>query len=126
MLTIVAYILFTFTVTEKRMVMRRRMNSLDSMANTQAIDALINYETVKYFNNEAYEINRYDENLGKWVDSSVKNQISLNFLNAGQGVIITLGITILLWMSADRVVQGSMTVGDVVLVSAYLTQLYAP
>ena len=126
MLTIIAYILFTFTVTEKRMVMRRRMNSLDSMANTQAIDALINYETVKYFNNEAYEINRYDENLGKWVDSSVKNQVSLNILNAGQGVIITTGITILLWMSADRVVQGSMTVGDVVLVSAYLTQLYAP
>ncbi|MBK1779786.1 ABC transporter ATP-binding protein/permease [Advenella sp. WQ 585] len=126
MLTIIAYILFTFTVTEKRMVMRRRMNSLDSMANTQAIDALINYETVKYFNNEAYEINRYDENLSKWVDSSVKNQISLNILNAGQGVIITTGITILLWMSADRVVQGSMTVGDVVLVSAYLTQLYAP
>ncbi len=126
MLTIVAYILFTFTVTEKRMVMRRRMNSLDSMANTQAIDALINYETVKYFNNEAYEINRYDENLGKWVDSSVKNQVSLNLLNAGQGVIITTGITILLWMAADRVVQGSMTVGDVVLVSAYLTQLYAP
>lgn len=126
MLTIVAYILFTLAVTEKRMVMRRRMNSLDSMANTQAIDALINYETVKYFNNEAYEINRYDENLGKWVDSSVKNQVSLNFLNAGQGVIITVGITVLLWMSADRVVQGSMTVGDVVLVSAYLTQLYAP
>ncbi|NLY33961.1 MAG: ABC transporter ATP-binding protein/permease [Alcaligenaceae bacterium] len=126
MLTIIAYILFTFTVTEKRMVMRRRMNSLDSMANTQAIDALINYETVKYFNNEAYEINRYDENLGKWVDSSVKNQVSLNFLNAGQGVIITTGITVLLWMAADRVVQGSMTVGDVVLVSAYLTQLYAP
>ncbi|MFV9474025.1 ABCB family ABC transporter ATP-binding protein/permease [Advenella sp. RU8] len=126
MLTIVAYILFTLAVTEKRMVMRRRMNSLDSMANTQAIDALINYETVKYFNNEAYEINRYDENLGKWVESSVKNQVSLNFLNAGQGVIITVGITVLLWMSADRVVQGSMTVGDVVLVSAYLTQLYAP
>ncbi|MFA5704379.1 MAG: ABC transporter ATP-binding protein/permease [Advenella sp.] len=126
MLTIVAYILFTLAVTEKRMVMRRRMNSLDSMANTQAIDALINYETVKYFNNEAYEINRYDENLGKWVDSSVKNQVSLNFLNAGQGVIITVGITVLLWMSADRVVQGGMTVGDVVLVSAYLTQLYAP
>lgn len=124
--TIAAYIVFTLVVTEKRMVMRRRMNTLDSMANTQAIDALINYETVKYFNNESYEINRYDTNLGGWVDSAVKNQISLNLLNAGQGIIITLGMVVLLWMSADRVTNGVMTVGDIVLISAYLTQLYAP
>lgn len=124
--TIASYILFTLIVTERRMVMRRRMNSLDSMANTQAIDALINYETVKYFNNESYEINRYDSNLGHWVDSAVKNQISLNLLNAGQGIIITLGMVTLLWMSASRVTTGEMTVGDIVLISAYLTQLYAP
>ncbi|MGH8843457.1 MAG: ABCB family ABC transporter ATP-binding protein/permease, partial [Advenella sp.] len=124
--TIAAYIVFTLVVTERRMVMRRRMNSLDSMANTQAIDALINYETVKYFNNESYEINRYDTNLGDWVDSAVKNQISLNLLNAGQGVIITLGMVVLLWMAASRVTTGQMTVGDIVLISAYLTQLYAP
>ncbi len=124
--TIASYILFTLIVTERRMVMRRRMNSLDSMANTQAIDALINYETVKYFNNESYEINRYDTNLGQWVDSAVKNQISLNLLNAGQGIIITLGMVTLLWMSASRVTTGEMTVGDIVLISAYLTQLYAP
>ena len=124
--TIAAYIVFTLVVTEKRMVMRRRMNTLDSMANTQAIDALINYETVKYFNNESYEINRYDTNLGSWVDSAVKNQVSLNLLNAGQGIIITLGMVVLLWMSADRVTSGVMTVGDIVLISAYLTQLYAP
>src|SRR5690606_36591444 len=76
--------------------------------------------------NEGYELNRYDTNLGKWVDSAVKNQVSLNFLNMGQGVIITVGITLLLWLSAAGVVEQTMSVGDVVLVSAYLTQLYAP
>lgn len=124
--TISAYIIFTLVVTEKRMVYRRSMNDLDSKANSKAIDALINYETVKYFGNERYELNRYDSNLSKWVDSAVKNQVSLNFLNMGQGVIITVGITLLLWLSAKGVVTQTMTVGDVVLVSAYLTQLYAP
>tara|TARA_A100000171_G_scaffold41497_4_gene42335 strand:+ start:216 stop:2048 length:1833 start_codon:yes stop_codon:yes gene_type:complete len=124
--TIATYIAFTLIVTEKRMVYRRSMNDLDSKANSKAIDALINYETVKYFGNEKYEIDRYDTNLGKWVDSAVKNQVSLNFLNMGQGVIITAGITLLLWLSALGVVNQTMTVGDVVLVSAYLTQLYAP
>lgn len=124
--TIAAYIVFTLVVTEKRMVFRRTMNSLDSAANSKAIDALLNYETVKYFGNERYEVDRYDHNLARWVDSSVKNQVSLNFLNVGQSVIITIGVTLLLWLSADRVVAQTMTVGDVVLVSAYLTQLYAP
>ncbi|PLC49528.1 metal ABC transporter permease [Pollutimonas subterranea] len=124
--TIAAYIAFTLLVTEKRMVYRRSMNDLDSKANSKAIDALINYETVKYFGNEGYELDRYDTNLGKWVDSAVKNQVSLNFLNMGQGVIITTGITLLLWLSAEGVVNNTMSVGDVVLVSAYLTQLYAP
>lgn len=124
--TIAAYILFTLVVTEKRMVYRRTMNTLDSAANSKAIDALLNYETVKYFGNERYEVDRYDHNLARWVDSSVKNQVSLNVLNVGQSVIITVGVTLLLWLSADRVVAQTMTVGDVVLVSAYLTQLYAP
>ncbi|NLY28446.1 MAG: ABC transporter ATP-binding protein/permease [Alcaligenaceae bacterium] len=124
--TIAAYIVFTLVVTEKRMVYRRSMNDLDSKANTKAVDALINYETVKYFGNEAYELERYDANLGKWVDSAVRSQVSLNLLNMGQGVIITIGVTLLLWLSARGVVNQSMSVGDVVLVSAYLTQLYAP
>ncbi len=124
--TIASYVAFTLLVTEKRMVYRRSMNDLDSKANSKAIDALLNYETVKYFGNESYEVQRYDRNLGKWADSAVKNQVSLNLLNMGQGTIITLGISLLLWLSADGVVQGHMTVGDVVLVSAYLTQLYAP
>lgn len=124
--TIAAYVAFTLLVTERRMVYRRSMNDLDSKANSKAIDALINYETVKYFGNEAYEVDRYDRNLGRWADSAVKNQISLNLLNMGQGAIISIGISLLLWLSADGVVKGTMSVGDVVLVSAYLTQLYAP
>ncbi len=126
MVTIVLYVVFTFTVTERRLVTRRQMNTLDSMANTKAIDALMNYETVKYFDNEGYEINRYQENMQGWVNSSVKNQVSLNFLNAGQSAIITAGTLALLWMAAARVYSGQMTVGDVVLVSTYLTQLYVP
>lgn len=124
--TIAAYILFTLLVTERRMVYRRAMNDLDSKANSKAIDALINYETVKYFGNESYELQRYDRHLESWVTSAVRNQVSLNLLNMGQGVIITIGITLLLWLSAQGVVAGNMSVGDVVLVSAYLTQLYAP
>src|SRR5690606_10671249 len=90
--TIASYVAFTLLVTEKRMVYRRSMNDLDSKANSKAIDALINYETVKYFGNEGYELDRYDRNLGKWVDSAVKNQVSLNFLNMGQALIITVGV----------------------------------
>ncbi len=126
LLTIAAYILFTLLVTERRMVYRRTMNTLDSQANGKAIDAMLNYETVKYFGNEAYESSRYEQDMRHWEDSAVRNQVSLNLLNMGQGLIITAGMTALLWQSARGVVQGHMTVGDVVLVSAYLTQLYAP
>jgi len=124
--TITAYIVFTLVITEKRMRLRRQMNELDSQANTRAIDALLNYETVKYFGCEEYEYRRYDENLGRWVKAAIRNQVSLNLLNMGQAVIITLGVTSLLWMSAAGVVDQRLSVGDVVLVSAYLTQLYAP
>lgn len=126
LVTIAVYVIFTFAVTERRLVTRRQMNTLDSMANSKAIDALMNYETVKYFDNEGYEINRYQENMQGWVNSSVKNQVSLNFLNSGQSIIITLGTLTLLWMAALRVYAGEMSVGDVVLVSTYLTQLYVP
>ena len=124
--TIVAYIAFTLTVTEWRTVFRRSMNELDSKANSKAIDALINYETVKYFNNERYESARYDQNLAAWEASAIKNQVSLSFLNAGQGLIIVAGVTALMVLAARGVVAREMTVGDVVLVSTYLTQLYAP
>ncbi|BAK77391.1 ABC transporter, ATP-binding/permease protein [Pseudogulbenkiania sp. NH8B] len=124
--TIAVYITFTLTVTEWRTVFRRSMNELDSKANAKAIDALINYETVKYFNNEAYESARYDTNLAAWEESAIKNQVSLSFLNAGQGVIIAAGTTLIMVLAARGVVDHTMTVGDVVLVSAYLTQLYSP
>nr|WP_294863742.1 ABC transporter ATP-binding protein/permease [uncultured Pseudogulbenkiania sp.] len=124
--TIAVYITFTLIVTEWRTVFRRSMNELDSKANAKAIDALINYETVKYFNNEAYESARYDTNLAAWEESAIKNQVSLSFLNAGQGVIIAAGTTLIMVLAARGVVDHTMTVGDVVLVSAYLTQLYSP
>lgn len=124
--TIASYIAFTLFVTEWRMVFRRSMNDLDSKANARAIDGLLNYETVKYFGNEGFEIRRYDDNLRSWSASAVKNQVSLNFLNAGQGAIIAVGVTILMGLAAQGVVDGSMSVGDLVLVNAYLLQLYAP
>ena len=124
--TIAVYIGFTLVVTEWRTVFRRTMNDLDSKANAKAIDALINYETVKYFGNEGWEAARYDEGLARWEASAVKNQVSLSLLNAGQGVIIAGGVTSVMVMAARGVVAGTMTVGDVVLVASYLTQLWSP
>lgn len=124
--TIASYIGFTLWVTEWRMVFRRSMNDLDSKANSRAIDALLNFETVKYFGNERWEIQRYDNSLSAWEHSAIKNQVSLNLLNAGQGAIIAAGVTGLMWLAASGVVDGSMSVGDLVLVNAYLIQLYAP
>jgi len=124
--TIGVYIAFTLAVTEWRTVFRRSMNDLDSRANAKAIDALINYETVKYFNNERYESGRYDRNLAQWEASAIKNQVSLSMLNAGQGAIIAIGVTLIMAMAARGVVRHAMSVGDVVLVATYITQLYAP
>lgn len=120
------YITFTMVMTEWRMKYRRTMNEMDSRANTRAIDSLINYETVKYFGNENYEARRYDENLVHWEDAAVKNQTSLSMLNAGQGAIIAGGITLLLFMAADGVTQGTMTLGDLVLINTFLLQLFMP
>ncbi|QLG87907.1 ABC transporter ATP-binding protein/permease [Chitinibacter bivalviorum] len=124
--TIVLYIGFTLGITEWRMHFRREMNDLDSKANTRAIDSLINYETVKYFGNERWEAERYDLSLAKWETAAVKNQVSLSFLNAGQATIIALGVTLLVGMAANGVVKGTMTLGDLVLVNAFLLQLYGP
>ncbi|NLR76063.1 MULTISPECIES: ABCB family ABC transporter ATP-binding protein/permease [Leeia] len=120
------YIAFTLGVTEWRMVFRRTMNDMDSKANSKAIDALINYETVKYFGNEAYESRRYDQNLQVWERAAVKNQVSLAFLNAGQALIIATGVTVLMWLAARGVVNKTMTLGDLVLVNAFMIQLYIP
>ncbi len=124
--TIVAYISYTLWVTEWRMTFRREMNELDSKANTRAIDSLINYETVKYFGNEHYEVSRYDEHMAQWEKSAVMNQTSLATLNAGQSTIIAVGVTILMLMASSAVAHGSMTVGDLVLVNVFLIQLYMP
>jgi len=124
--TLVLYIAFTLIITEWRMVFRRTMNDKDSKANTRAIDSLINYETVKYFGNEKYEVLRYDEQMKDWETSAVKNQTSLAALNAGQSIIIAIGVTLLMLLAADEVVKGNMTVGDLVLVNVFMLQLYMP
>ena len=125
-LTLLAYISLTLIVTEWRMIFRRTMNNMDSKANTQAIDSLLNYETVKYFGNETWEARRYDEHLQSWEKAAVRNQTSLATLNAGQSVIIAVGVTLLMLLAADKVVEGSMTIGDLVLINAFMLQLYMP
>ncbi len=124
--TIVIYIAFTLTVTEWRMGYRRAMNDMESKASSRAIDSLLNFETVKYFGNERWEAARYDESLAKWEQAAVTNQVTLSLLNAGQAIIIALGVTLLVWLAADGVVTGTMTLGDLVLVNAFLLQLYTP
>ncbi|SEN46492.1 ABCB family ABC transporter ATP-binding protein/permease [Nitrosomonas marina] len=126
LITLLAYITLTLIVTEWRMIFRRTMNTMDSKANTQAIDSLLNYETVKYFGNETWESNRYDEHLQTWEKAAIRNQTSLAALNSGQSTIIAVGITILMFLAADHVIQGTMTIGDLVLVNTYLLQLYMP
>ena len=124
--TLVAYIIFTLMITEWRMVFRRNMNEMDSKANTAAIDSLLNYETVKYFGNEEYETRRYDSNMQQWEKAAVRNQTSLSFLNSGQSAIIAIGVTILMMLAGRGVVAGDMTLGDLVMINAFLLQLYMP
>ena len=123
---LVLYIAFTVSVTEWRTHFRRAMNEQDSKANTRAVDALINYETVKYFSNERFEQGRYDENLHRLEKASVKSQTSLSLLNLGQSLIIAVTVTLLVWRATVGVVGGSMTLGDLVLVNALMIQLYIP
>lgn len=124
--SIVAYVAFTVVVSNWRIHIRRAVNEADSAANTRAIDSLLNYETVKYFNNEAFELNRYDEAMRRWEDASVRSQMTLTVLNMGQQLIIVLGLVAMMWHAANGVVTGRMTVGDLVLVNAFLIQLYMP
>jgi ATP-binding cassette, subfamily B, heavy metal transporter len=120
------YIGFTVAVTEWRTNFRRTMNDLDSKANTRAIDSLINYETVKYFGNEDYEAKRYDQSMEKWETAAVKSQTSLSLLNTGQSLIIAIAVTLILWRATQGVIDGKMTLGDLVLVNAFMIQLYVP
>jgi ABC-type transport system involved in Fe-S cluster assembly fused permease/ATPase subunit len=123
---LVVYIAFTVVVTEWRTHFRRTMNDLDSKANIKAIDSLINYETVKYFGNEDYEARRYDRSLENWETAAVKSQTSLSLLNTGQSLIIAIAVTLILWRATQGVIDGKMTLGDLVLVNAFMIQLYIP
>ena len=123
---LVFYIAFTVSVTEWRTHFRRAMNEQDSKANTRAVDALINYETVKYFSNEHFEQARYDENLQRLERVSIKSQTSLSVLNVGQSLIIATAVTLLVWRATLGVVAGTLTLGDLVLVNALMIQLYIP
>ena len=120
------YIVFTVSVTEWRTHFRRAMNEQESRASTRAVDALLNYETVKVFSNEAFEQTRYDENLRRLERASVKSQTSLSLLNLGQSTIIALTVVLLVWRATVGVVEGHMTLGDLVLVNALMIQLYVP
>ncbi|MBM3394834.1 MAG: ABC transporter ATP-binding protein/permease [Betaproteobacteria bacterium] len=124
--TLALYVVFTLAITEWRMEHRRAMNDSDSKANTKAIDSLLNYETVKYFGNEGFEARRYDRNLETWERAAVRSHVSLAALNAGQASIIAVGVSALMVLAARGVVNGTMTLGDLVLVNAFMTQLYMP
>jgi ATP-binding cassette subfamily B protein len=123
---VAVYITFTILITEWRMAIRRRANELDSSANTRAIDSLLNYETVKYFGNEEFEARRYDDNLRKYEDAATRSEASLGLLNIGQSLIIAMAVTALMMLSAQGVVAGRFTLGDLVLVNGLLLQLYIP
>ena len=123
---LVVYITFTVTVTEWRTKFRKEMNEMDSSAHSRAIDSLLNYETVKYFNNEAFEARRYDENLERLRKAALKSQTTLSLLNTGQQLIIATALVAMLWRATTGVVEGRMTLGDLVMVNAFMIQLYIP
>ncbi len=124
--TISIYIVMTLSITEWRLKYRKKMNSEESLANTRAIDSLLNYETVKYFGNEEHEYQRFDRSLAGYEAAAVKSQTSLSLLNTSQSVIIGMGLLIIMIMAGDGVVKGTLTVGDFVLVNSFLIQLYLP
>ena len=123
---ILFYIIATISITEWRTAHRRQMNEMDSKANTKAIDSLLNYETVKYFGNEEYEAGRYDRNLQSYEAAATKSETSLGLLNVAQSCVIATAVTLLMWRASDGVVQGQLTLGDLVMVNALLIQLYIP
>ena len=123
---LVLYIAFTVAVTEWRTKFRRQMNELDSSAHTRAIDSLLNYETVKYFNNEDFEARRYDESLERLRRAALKSQSTLSLLNTGQQVVIAVALVLMLWRATEGVVAGRLTLGDLVMINAFMIQLYVP
>ena len=125
-IALVLYIVFTVSVTEWRTQFRKKMNELDSSSHTRAIDSLLNYETVKYFNNEAFEAHRYDESLEQLRRARLKSQTTLSLLNTGQQLIIATALITMLWRATEGVVAGRLTLGDLVMVNAFMIQLYIP
>ena len=123
---LVLYIVFTVTVTEWRTQFRKEMNALDSSAHSRAVDSLLNFETVKYFNNEEFEARRYDDHLERYRKAAIKSQRTLSLLNTGQQTIIAVGLVAMLWRATQGVVDGRMTLGDLVMVNAFMIQLYIP
>jgi ATP-binding cassette subfamily B protein len=126
LITLAAYIGFTITITEWRTQFVRRANALDSEAYGRAVDSLLNYETVKYFGNEQYEARRYDKSLIEWEEMSMKSQRSLGMLNAAQALVIAIGVTLMVLRAANGVVEGTLTLGDLVMVNAFLLQMFQP
>lgn len=124
--TIVGYIAFTLIFTNWRLRFRRAMNAMDEEANTKAIDSLLNYETVKYFNNERHEAARYDESLKRYEVAYTRSETTLNMLNAGQALIMSAGLTVVMLLAGGGIANGTMSVGDFVMVNTYLIQLYLP
>ncbi|MGJ7488521.1 ABCB family ABC transporter ATP-binding protein/permease [Variovorax sp. LT2P21] len=123
---LVLYITFTVTVTEWRTQFRKTMNELDSVAQSRAVDSLLNYETVKYFNNEEFEAGRYDASLDRYRKAAIKSQRTLSMLNTGQQLLIAVSLVLMLWRATAGVVEGRMTLGDLVMVNAFMIQLYIP
>jgi ATP-binding cassette subfamily B protein len=124
--TVALYIGFTLMVTNWRMHYRHEMNRLESTANSYAVDGMLNYETVKYFTNEEYELKQYDDTLERWESAAVKSQASMSLLNFGQGTVIAIGVTLMMIYAAQGVVDGNMTLGDLVLVNTMMLQLFIP
>src|SRR3954471_17403076 len=123
---VAAYIGYTFFISEWRIGIRKQSNELDSKANTRAIDSLLNYETVKYFGNEAFEARRYDESLRRYETAAVRNEMSLGLLNIGQSLIIAAAVTALMALAAEGVAAKELSIGDLVLINGLLIQLYVP
>jgi len=124
--SVAAYVAFTFAISNWRMEYRLAMNRYESQANNEAIESLMNYETVKYFGNESLELNRCDTTLDKWEHNAVISQASMSALNFGQAAIIAVGVTLIMFFASDEVISGDMTIGDFVLVNAFLLQLFIP
>jgi len=126
LLTVSAYVIFTLSISKWRMSFRHAMNKYESDANGRAVDSLLNYETVKYFNNEKMESEFYNDKLDLWQSSGLKTQISLSALNFGQGAIVTIGVTVIMIFSAKEVAAGNITIGDLVLINTLMLQLFIP